>query len=149
MSRDDSSINLANLVSVGLPQDFCFENVQQLIQGISQYFKAVIPDSITNVIVSNSQPTSTERDSMWVRLSASGTIMGIYFYTGITWKQVLPAPNEVIWMYGDSADVPEGFILVDGSNPNFTAPEVAYLQGMFYPAGPGPWTYFAVTFAGF
>lgn len=147
--RDDSSLNLAEIRAFGLPQDFCFENVTQLISAISQYFKAVIPNDITNVIVSQSQPTSTQRMNMWVRLSASGTFIGIYFFNGTTWVQVLPIPNGVFWMHGDSTDVPEGFQLVDTGNPNFTAPEITHIKSFYYPAGPGPYTYFAVTFAGF
>jgi hypothetical protein len=149
MSTEDVDVTLANLRSVGLADDFCFSSTSELLKAIEQNFKAVIPNTITNVIVSNAQPQSTERNSVWFRLSNSGTFTGIYMFTGTTWAQVIPAPNQVIWMYGDSNNVPVGFQLVDSNNPNFTIAQVNHIKSFYYPAGAGPYSYFAVTFSGF
>lgn len=150
MSIEQNSGTLAPIRITGLTDTLCFQNIQELLTFLQTNAFAEVPDDVTNVHVSNVQPTSTNKSDMWVRLSSSGTFVGIYMYNGTTWKQVLPIPQGIFWMYGDSDDIPAGFMLVDGSNPHFTAPEVTHIQLTFYPTpGTPPYTYFAVTWEGF
>jgi hypothetical protein len=149
MSREPGNVIAVPLKLSGLPEGYCFSSLEDLLKVLQNNLFAEVPDTITNVQVSNLQPTSSQRADVWFRLNSGGKFIGIYMFDGVTWRQVLEAPNQVTWMYGDSADVPEGFQLIDTGHPSFTAPEIAHIKGFYYPAGAGPYTYFAVTYVGF
>lgn len=151
MSRNPGNVELAPIRITGLPEELCFTTVAEFIAFLkSNSFAEISTETITNVHVGNVQPNSTQRTDAWFFLSNSGKFVGIFMFDGSTWKQVLPAPKEVFWMYGDSTVLPEGFILVDSTNPNFSAPSVTHIQSYFFPVPPqAVYTYFAVTFAGF
>lgn len=130
------------------PEEFCFETFEQFLAALQELLVVEIPASVTNVIVSNLEPSSSQRSSVWFRYDNAGSFIGIYLFTDGEWIQVLPPPNQVVWMFGDSDNLPAGFQLVDSSNPNFTGPELTHLQAFFYPPGATPpYTYFAVTYA--
>lgn len=149
MSREPGNIVLAPLTITGFSEELCFTSATALINFLQQNGFAKVPTNITNVHVGIDQPTSTQKLDMWVRISASGKLVGLYFYDGTTWRQVFPAPGEVTWIHGDSDDIPEGFSLIDTGLAGWTALEITAIQSMYYPAGAGPWTYFAVQFTGF
>lgn len=150
MSREPGNITLAPIKITGLPDNYCFTTIQALLRDLQTYAFAEIPGSITNVHVGNTQPTSTQRSDVWFRQNADGKFIGIYMFDGSTWKQVLPAPQQIIWMYGDSTDIPAGFLLIDNDNSHFTTPEVTSIQTAYYPTpGTPPYTIFAVTWEGF
>lgn len=133
----------------GLPDVACFTSFIEFLRAIPDYYGVEIPNSITNVVVSNIEPLDTQRDYIWFRRSNGGTFLGIYVYASGSWKQVAPAPQQVFWMYGDSRNVPDGYILVDNNNPNFTAGEVTALQAK-YISDPSStyFVYFATTYEG-
>ena len=131
------------------PEDTCFTSFQEFLKALQDFLIVEIPASVTNVIVSNQEPSTAQRGSVWFKFNNAGVFQGIYLFTNGAWNQMLPAPNEVIWMYGSSDDIPEGFQLIDSDNPNFTAPQITHIQTFFYPTpGTPPYEYFAVTFTG-
>lgn len=133
----------------GLPQEFCFTSIADFLAVLQNNLFAQVPDTITNVLVSNTQPTAAQRTDVWFRIDNAGKFLGIYMFDGATWSQVLEAPGQVTWIHGDSADPPNGFTVVDTGVPGFTAPEIAHIKTFYYPPGAGPYTYFAVVFTGF
>jgi len=150
MSREPAGIVLAPIKYLGLVDGQCFTNITDFIKTLQENLVAEVPDNITNVHVGNIQPSSTERNSVWFRVDTGGKFIGIYMFDGAVWQQVLEAPNQVTWMFGDSNNLPAGFILVDGDNPNFDSGQVTAIQSMFYPTpGTPPYSYFAVTWVGF
>jgi len=149
MSREETDVVLANLRAIGLPEGYCFETVQQLIETITNNIKAVVPKSITNVIVSNVQPTSSERNSIWFRQSNAGTFIGIFVFDGITWQQVFPAPGAITRINGNSATPPAGYAVLTSAIPGFTPADVTALQAQNLPVGAGPWRVYWAVFIGF
>lgn len=133
----------------GLPDLACFTSMLDFLKALPTYYGIEIPNSITNVIVSNVEPLDTQRDFIWFRRSNSGSFLGIYLYASGSWKQAFPAPQQIFWMYGDSRDVPDGYLLVGPDNPNFTAGEVTAYEAK-YIADPTNtyYVYFATTFEG-
>ena len=149
MSREGSDVVLADLRSIGLPEGYCLTTVQELMSTIANNFKAVVPKSITNVLVSNQQPTSTERDSIWFRQSNSGTFIGIYVFDGTTWQQVFPGPGAITRINGNSATPPAGYEVITNTKVGFNAADVTALQAENLPAGPAPRRVYWATFVGF
>jgi len=129
----------------------CFTSWQDFIKAIPSMFAVEIPPDITNVTLSNNQPDADQQDHVWFKLNSAGNFVGIFLYITGSWRQVYPVPNQIFQVFGDSRVPPTGYILVDSSNPNFTAAEVAALQANWvpHPTEPGVYTIFNVTYAGF
>lgn len=112
---------------IGIPDTYCFESAQQYYESIAKNFRPVFSRTITNVVISNVQPTEEERQSLWIRMSNGGQYIGQYVFSGTSWKQISPAPQGLFRMYGDSRSVPEGYKLADASNGKLTATQAAFL----------------------
>lgn len=141
-----SSNNInGSIVLVGLPDTLCYQTIEELVNDLPNILQVSIdPPLITNVIVSATQPLSGQAGSVWFRVSNGGTFIGIYMFSGGTWTQVFPAPGEIRWVVGDSANPPAGFILTDNAAYLSSAIK-AHLHTFWYPnGGSGPWQYFSV-----
>lgn len=155
MSREAANYTLADLKLVGLPQGYCFESIEQLLKTIEEYFKAVVPGTVTNVVVGPNEPLSTQRTFLWVRQSNSGTFSGFYVFNGTNWVQIYPVPGisgnagQLFRINGDSANPPSGFEPLSASTAGFNAGDVAALLAENLPAGAGPWRVYWATFVGF
>lgn len=138
------------LVITDLPDGQCFESFEALLRALPTFLGIQLPTSITNVIISNIQPSDDQRNSLWIRQSNDGGVLGIYVFAAGAWRQLTPVPQGVFWMYGNSTQVPTGYILVDDDNPHFTSLEVDAIQLQFVRDPTDSFfTYFAVTFEGF
>lgn len=111
----------------------CYKSWPDAVQGLIDMLAVQFQVSqITNVLVSNTQPSSAEVNDVWFKLDNSGNFVGIFLYSGAEWVQRFPPPNEIIWMFGDSTDIPTGYSLIDSSNANFTATQVTFLQNFWH-----------------
>jgi len=127
MSDESNSVE-ASVQITGLPDGTCFESFGELLQALPQYLQVLIPNNITNVIVSNTQPNATQRDYVWFRKSNGGVFIGIYLFSDGTWRQLFPVPGQIYRIAGgDSRDPPAGFILTDDAG-NLTQAEKDHLK---------------------
>ncbi len=110
MSNPENVIK-ANLVIENLPQNACFTSFLDLLQSIPQYMSAAIPSSVTNVIVSNIEPTSSQTTSIWFRFSNAGTFLGIYVFSAGVWHNIYPIND------GNQVQI-QTFVSVDGTVPS-------------------------------
>lgn len=94
MSRDDQTSITAPLKVLGIPETFCYENVTQFVQALATNLVAVIPTSITNVVVGNIEPNDTQRFSVWFRLNNAGTFVGIYVFSDGKWVPLFPPVTQ-------------------------------------------------------
>lgn len=115
MSKE-SNIVSAPIAIKGDPTTACFTTVGDFIEALPNFLVAEIPTSITNVVISNIQPLDSQRTDIWFRLSNGGTFIGIYVFSDGTWIQMFPPPQGLFSMYGDSRDVPKGYVLADENN---------------------------------
>lgn len=137
------------LVAIGTPDTYCFESAQQYYESIAKNFKPAFSRTISNVVISNVQPTEEERQSLWIRLSNGGQYIGEYVFSGTSWKQISPVPQGIFRMYGDSRSVPEGYKLADASNGKLTAAQASFIVGTWRHHGADAWyDVFDVTFEG-
>lgn len=146
----DNDVILGALKLVGKPDCECFTSWSDFILRLSSFFAVEIPSNITNVVVSVNEPTDDQHDNVWFQMSPSGSFEGIFIYAMGDWQQIFPHPNEIVRMYGDSRSVPLGYMLIDASNPHFTAGQVAAIQAAWLPSADGlAYAVFDVTYEGF
>lgn len=148
MSKE-SNIVSAPLAIRGDPSTACFTNIGEFIESLPNFLIAQIPTSITNVIISNIQPLDSERNTIWFRLNNAGTFIGIYVFSDGTWIQMFPPPQGVFGMYGDSRDVPKGYVLADEDNAALPPGVGLFLKQSWKLSGSGDYyVYFQATFLG-
>lgn len=115
-----------------LPELACFESFEELLKALPDFYSVEIPDTITNVIISTTEPdVSTDSQSLWIKYDTSGSFVGLFLFTGGAWNMVFPAPNEVFWLYGDSTNVPPGYINTDDA-PGLTTDLKNYLKSLWH-----------------
>lgn len=141
--------NRAEVKIDGLPDDFQYTDIKSLLEFLVDHLVVEIPDEITNVVVGNDQPSSSERDSIWIRRNNAGVFVGIYLYSDGQWSQFFPAPKEVIWMYGRSDQIPAGYAIIDDTRNDIDNLAIDAITNRYIEVGGGGYyVYFAVTFTG-
>ena len=142
-----TNVVIGQLLLKTLPELQCFTNFTDFLKALPDLYAVAVPSSVTNVIVGPSQPTSSQTSSVWVRINNAGTFLGIYVFSDGKWIQICPAPNQIIWMYGDSSAIPDGYTSTDDaaggkiSTTLATALKTLWIPGAL--AGP-PYEYFSV-----
>lgn len=151
MPSVDNTITIAGVKVKGVPEYACLTSMGDWLKLLEQHLQVEIPGSVSNVVVSNQQPAENERNKVWFRVDNSGSFVGIYVYSLGKWRKIIPVDGQVSWIKGDSRAVPDGYLLVDADNPNFTAAEANVLKSQYIlePLAGAFYTYFAVTFEGF
>lgn len=153
--------NTANVVLVpivlnGLPDTQCFADFKSFLAALPNFLVAEVPTSITNVIVSNSQPTDSQTTDVWFRLSNDGSFLGIYVFSQGAWQQIypvnvygtsIPDTSQVFWFVGDSTQPPPGWTNTNDYT-GFDAGTQAALAAMWYNNGTIN-VYYSAVFTGF
>jgi len=100
-----------------------YTDTDAFIKALQDMFSIEIPTTITNVIVSSAQPGDDFKDGVWIRKDSAGVFAGVYIFQVGAWTRIVPPlfDNEVIYVYGDSRDIPTGFSLADTTNTNLPA----------------------------
>jgi len=140
-----------------IPQGACFNTFEELLASLGQYLTVEIPEqNFSNVVISVAQPGTADVGKIWWRLGGSGTFIGIYTFnhnTG-TWVQVYPAPGEVFWLtgtadYPDSDTPPPGWSFTAVALAMSAPQYAAVITPNLFPAGPGPFTFYAALWVGY
>ena len=105
------------------PEGCCFTSFADMIKSLPQWLTVEIPNDITNVVVSITPPTEAQRDSVWFKVGAGGTFVGIYIFATGQWRQIYPHPAQLIRVYGDSRTYAT-------SNPGYRVAEVSDVGGV-------------------
>jgi len=140
---------IGQLILKALPELECFTNFTDFLKALPGLYAVEIPASVTNVIVGPAQPSSSQTSSIWVRVNNAGTFLGIYVFSDGNWIQVVPAPNQIIWMYGDSSVVPDGYKTTDAASGDEISVALALaLKALWITGNVGPnYEYFSVILA--
>jgi hypothetical protein len=135
----------------GVPSSACFTDFADLLKSLGDYLLVEIPNqSFSNVVISVSQPGQADRGKIWYKLSSAGTYVGQFIYAGAsgTWVQITPAPNQIFWLYGDSATPPAGYNF-DLVQTLFSIPDYTALMNQAIPAGlTAPYKYYPAIWVG-
>lgn len=133
----------------GVPTEACFETFADLLNALGTYLTVEIGNqSFSNIVISVAQPGQADRDKIWWRIANSGGFVGIYFFSNGEWVQIIPAPQQIFWLYGSSDDPPAGYSF-DLVQTVFSAPDYAQVLAMAVPnGGPAPYRYYPAIFVG-
>jgi hypothetical protein len=148
------AVTRAPIVLTGLQETTCFSSMQEFIQALPTLIAAAIPSNITNVIVSPVQPTDSQTQDVWFRLSNSGSFTSINVFSQGAWRTIYPVnvdtPSDtlqIFWFQGDPALPPAGWTnttLASGMDP-----AIATALAALWVAGTGTTKYYSAIFTGF
>ena len=142
--------NRAELKIDGLPEDYQYVDFKSFVEFLTKHLVVSIPSGITNVVISSTQPSENERESVWIRRNNAGSFVGMYIYSGGSWVQMYPAPKQVIWMHGLSSELPPGYRLIEEGHPDFSEYQLSFFRNQYLQkeGTSDDYVYFAVTYTG-
>lgn len=136
-----------------LPDRACFSTWEEFLQWFVKSVLVEFPPGASGVVVGNTQPTEDDRDKIWVRRDNSGGFLGLYVNVKGKWQpfyQFVKDPfTQIIWAVGDSANVPEGFVLIEPGDAIIPSTVVNAIRAQFQPSTSGGFIYFAMRYEGF
>lgn len=133
-----------------LPDRACFTSFEELLQALPTFLSVEVPTSVSGTLVSREPPSEDDRDKIWYRRNSSGAFVGTYAFQNGQWRPLYQfAPGQIIWMYGNSARVPEGFVLIQEGDTMLLSSVVNALKSTYISDGAGGYSYFAVRYVGF
>lgn len=136
---------------IDFPDDACLTTVKDLLMDLERYLAIELPvESITNVVVSSSEPDLTDRDIIWYRVDNSGNFIGQFVYVQGEWLQMFPPPQAIFKMYGSSLEIPPGYALITAGTPGMTDAMVDKLRlsWSINPQNQNEWVLFDVVYVG-
>ena len=113
LKRDQTS---GKLVLKRIPKDLCWGKPVEFIKSLVEILGVELPSSSNNrfVVVGHEVPESEDKGKLWVRTSRGGVFLGYYFFQDGEWQRIHNfRPDQVVWLFGDSRVIPEGFQLID------------------------------------
>lgn len=139
-----------------LPADLCYGTPPEFVKKLIEILEPNILVNAGNdfVVVGHATPAPEDKGKLWIRTTRSGIFQGFFFYQDSAWQRVHNyRPDEVIWMYGDSRVIPEGFQLIaPGANIGADIIEFIMKQYLKDQAATTPtvtvYSYFAVRYLG-
>lgn len=141
------------LVVQGIPENACFTSFTDLLKALPTYLGVQIPASVTNVIVSNVQPSSSQTTSIWFRYSNAGSFLGIYVFSQGEWHNIYPINDgnqfQIQTFVSLDGTVPEGWTKVAAGDPNLPGPVVTSITSQDFTNGAGVVQKFSAYFSGF
>jgi hypothetical protein len=143
-----NSVILGALKVQDVPERASISTWEELIKSIPTFIGVELPTGISNVIVGNVQPQEEDRDKLWIRRDNNGTFIGFYAFCDGKWSPVYAIPpDSVVWFYGDSANVHDGFILIDDGDAQIPSYVVNALKAKYINASSGTgYAYFAARY---
>lgn len=106
----------APIAIINLPDNLCVNSLREFLQQLPQWIVTQVPTSVTNVVVGNVQPADSQRDVLWLRQDNSGIFIGFYVFSGGTWVQIFPMPNQIFPRWRKTTDPtapPTGYTRID------------------------------------
>lgn len=127
--------------------------MQEFIQALPSMIAAEVPSGITNVIVSNVQPTDSQTQDVWFRLSNSGSFLSINVFSQGAWRTIYPVNTtspvdtlQIFWFQGDPTEPPAGWTNTnDAVGLDATIKTTLAAQWIVGPSS----TYYSAVFTGF
>lgn len=145
----------AAIVLLGLPENTCFTSFQDFINQLPNLIGAEIPSNITNVVVSNVQPSDSQTTSIWFRLSNSGSFLSINVFSNGAWRDIYPInvdtpvdTLQIFWFQGDPTQPPAGWTSTDDA-PGIDAGIKAALAAEWLTGTDPTVQYYSAVFTGF
>lgn len=150
---NNNNVTLADIVLIGLQDLSCFTSMQEVLQALPTLIAAAVPNNITNVTVSNIEPSDSQTGNVWFRISNAGSFVSINVFSQGAWHPIYPvnadlaSPTlQIFWLQGDPANPPTGWTNTNdaaGVDPGIqTALAALWVTGTNF-------TYYSAVFTGF
>jgi len=110
---NSSDVVRGAIVIDNFPEGCCYKSFEEFIKALPSWLAVQIPPNISNVTIGANQPSEAERGNLWVKVGSGSIFAGLYLFTGGSWTQIYPIPNQIFRVYGDSRTPPDGFSLAD------------------------------------
>lgn len=108
----------ARLILKDVPPGVCWGKPEDFIKLLTSALGVELAVSrLTDfVIIGHQTPTADDKGRLWIRLSKAGLFQGFFLFQRGKWRRIHNYRNdEIIWMVGDSRDIPDGFELINGT----------------------------------
>lgn len=146
-----NNVTRAAVVLLGLQDTTCFTSMQEFIDALPNLIGVEVPNNITNVIVSNVQPSDSQTTDVWFRLSNSGSFISINVFSAGAWRTIYPVNTDdtlqIFYLQGDPANPPPGFLSTTDA-PGVDPVIAAALEATWI-AGTSPTMAYTAIFVGF
>lgn len=140
-----------------LPKNLCWGTPEEFVKKLIEILgvNIVTHEGSNFVIVSHVVPPPEDKGKLWVRTTSGGVFQGFFLFQDSTWQRIQNRrSDEVIWLYGDSRELPEGFQLIEPGIGGIASDVVDFIVTKYLkdPAASTPtqtvYKYFAVRWIG-
>lgn len=150
IARDKLSVALA---VKRIPEKLCWGKPRDFIENLTQYLTAEldVESRLNLVVVGHETPTEDDKDRLWIRTARDNSFLGFYLFQNGAWKVIHNyRSDEVIWMYGNSTQIPSGFEFIDGSLGGMDSKvQERVISQYLQIEGTNSYSYFAVRWKGY
>lgn len=136
------------------PQGLSWTTPLEFLKVITKYVTPEFPVRGDNdfIVSGRNTPSPDNNDKMWAREDNNRNWLGWHKFIRGKWRRAYEyRSDQVIWMVGNSTNIPEGFQLIDASTPGFSGNVLNQITGQYVETSPGSgvYEYFAVRFIGY
>lgn len=150
-----TNIASGTLVLRNVLETACFESLEDFVKQLTVLLGVEIDASkISNVVVSNEQPSDSQTTSIWFRISNSGNFIGMYVFAGGAWRVMYPVNTDhvtqIFWFASDDGSAPPGWEKITDTTPNIAPGVIAALTAQYVQDPSNTYDiYFAAQYIGF
>lgn len=128
----------------------CFSSWREFLETLPNLLAVEVPRGASSLLVGREEPGEEDRNKLWARQDSNGAFLGLYAFQNGGWRPFYNyVQNEIIWMFGNSDTIPDGFTLVEVGDPVIPSSVVNAIRGQFIPGANNNFIYFAVKYTGF
>lgn len=115
--------------------DLCFTTaptfVRKLLSIIGIDFPLVQNENF--VVYGFQTPTEDQKGKLWVKTDRNNHFQGFFLFINGTWRRVYDhSIHDVVWKVGDSTDLEDGFVLIDGTVASIPVPVQVHIMTFYH-----------------
>ena len=117
-----------------IPKNLCWETPEKFIENLVSILGVGLNINENNdfVVIGHQAPGEDDKGKLWVRTATSGIFLGFYIFENGSWVKVQNRrADEVVWFYGDSRDIPDGFKLIQPGIGGIPSDDVAHIVSKY------------------
>lgn len=144
------------LLLTDVPNNLCWSTPDKFLKQLRDFFRVELDvnSDVDFVVIGSQVPSEDDKGRLWVRLYNDGSFAGFYHFESGKWVAIQNRrPDEVVWFYGDSRNIPTGYQLIDESNGLLTTDNIKFIMSKYNrdltsDSETPVYTYFACTYVG-
>lgn len=146
------------LVITDLPETLKWGKPRDFVKLLTKILAVTLPFAKSSdfVVYGSQTPTEDDKNKLWTASQKQGSFLGFFLFQKGAWRRIFNRlDNEVIWLPGDSRNIPKGHQLIDGTLSGITVANQQHIMTFYrqdpaiIPPAPPVYTYFAVRWVGY